>query len=416
MRFTSSGRKILSCLLSLVLLRSTGAAPPALAESPPEPCILLKLSAVSIPADTVKSGMGELERLLEEDLHIRWVTPVPEEEGGKETEETLPVADGKALEAISAALGDAIRHMDRMETNEAAEKLSEAETVARSFRFGGTTRPYLAEVFLRRGILFLWEGEPEKAEKMLARFRILRPDFHPDPAMFSPLFLEAWKRSGERPPPQMELLVTSLPPGARIYRNSEEVGTTPGRVRISEPGTVRIRVLAEGYLESRWAGQMIPGDTDALEFPLARDRNAALAEIVSSSPDGKEAGPLLSRMILETGAMRAALLLLGQEEERPVLSVISLAQGEEVPVFLGTVPWPEGGEGYERVATSTAGMLKSAGWPAQTGADTAKAPWYHKWWFWTLVGVAVIGTAVGIGGSGGGGDSGNSTGTIEVNF
>ena len=161
---------------------------------------------------------------------------------------------------------------------------------------------------------------------------------------------------------------------------------------------------------------MIPGDTDALEFPLARDRNAALAEIVSSSPDGKEAGPLLSRMILETGATRAALLLLGQEEEGPVLSVISLAQGDEAPVFLGTVPWPESGEGYETVAASTAGMLKSAGWPAQTGADTAKAPWYHKWWFWTLVGVAVIGTAVGIGASGGGGDSGNSTGSIEVNF
>ena len=101
--------------------------------------------------------MGELERLLEEDLHIRWVTPVPAEEGGKEAEETFPVADGEALEAISAALGDANRHMDRMETNEAAEKLSEAETIARSFRFGDTTRPYLAEVFLRRGILFLWE-------------------------------------------------------------------------------------------------------------------------------------------------------------------------------------------------------------------------------------------------------------------
>ena len=61
-------------------------------------------------------------------------------------------------------------------------------------------------------------------------------------------------------------------------------------------------------------------------------------------------------------------------------------------------------------------MLKSAGWPAQTGADTAKAPWYHKWWFWTLVGAAAIGAAVGIGGGGGGGDSGSSTGTIEVNF
>ena len=73
MRFTSSGRKLLSCFLSLVLLRSTGAAPPVLAESPPEPCILLKLSAVSMPADKVKSGMDELERMLEEDLRIQLV-------------------------------------------------------------------------------------------------------------------------------------------------------------------------------------------------------------------------------------------------------------------------------------------------------------------------------------------------------
>ena len=385
-----------------------------LAESPPEPCILLKLSAVSIPADTVKSGFGTLERLLEEGLHIRWVTPVPAEEAEQETEEAFPVPDGKALEAISAALGDAIGHMDRMETKEAAEKLSEAERIARSFRFGDTTRPYLAEVFLRRGILSLWEGEAGKAEEMLARSRILRPEFDPDPAMFSPLFLEAWKRSGERLPPQAELLVSSLPPGARIYRNGEEVGTTPGRVRISEPGTVRIQVHAEGYLRSGWAGQMLPGDSDALEFPLVRDRNAALEEMVSSSPDGKEAGPLLSRMILETGAMRVGLLLIEQGKEGMVLSVISLAQGEEAPVFLGTVPWPEGDEGYETVAASTVEMLKSAGWPAE--AETAKSSWYHSWWFWTLVGAAAVGAAVGIGGGGGGGDSGSSTGAIEVNF
>ncbi|MGA6994011.1 MAG: PEGA domain-containing protein [Candidatus Deferrimicrobiaceae bacterium] len=416
MRFTSSGRKFLSLLLSLILLRSTGAAPPVLAEAPPEPCILLKLSAVAIPADTVKSGLGALEGLLEENLHIRWVTPVPAAEAGQEAEEAFPVADGKALEAISAALGKAIRHMDRMETKEAAEELSEAERLARSFRFSDTTRPYLAEVFLRWGILSLWEGKAGKAEEMLARSRILRPEFDPDPAMFSPLFLEAWKRSGERPPPQAELLVTSLPPGARIYRNGEEVGRTPGRVRISKPGPVRIRVLAEGYLRSEWAGQMLPGDSDALEFPLVRDRNAALADMLSSSPDGKEAGSLLSQMIVETGAMRVALLLLAQGEEGPVMRVISLNQGEEEPVFLGTIPWPESGEGYGPVAATTVEMLKSAGWPAQTGTDTAKAPWYHKWWFWALVGAAAAGVAVGIGGSGGGGDSGSSTGAIGVNF
>lgn len=416
MRFTSSGCRFLSLLLSVMLLRGTGSAPSVLAEPPPEPCILLKLSAVPIPDETVRSGLGTLGALLEEGFHIRWVTPAPAEEAGQEAEGALPVADGKALEEISAALGEAIRHMDRMETNEAAEDLSEAERLARSFRFGDTTRPYLAEVFLRRGILSLWNGEEGKAEEMLARSRVLRPEFDPDPAMFSPLFLEAWKRSGERPPPRAELLVTSLPPGARIYRDGEEVGTTPGRVRISEPGPARIRVLADGYLRSEWAGQLLPGDSEALEFPLVRDRNAALAEILSSSPDGREAGPLLSRMILETGAARVALLLIAQGEEGPVMSVISLAQGEEEPVFLGTVPWPEAGEGYDPVAASAVEMLTGAGWPVRTGKDKANAPWYHKWWFWTLVAAAAAGVAVGIGGSGGGEDSGSSTGTVEVNF
>ncbi len=387
-----------------------------LAEPPPEPCILLKLSALPIPDDTVKPGLGAMEALLAEGLRIRWVTPVPAEEVRRDAGEAFPVADGKALEGISTVLGEAIRRMDRMETDEAAGKLAEAEGLARSYRFGDTTRPYLAEVFLRRGILSLWKGEEDKADEMLARSRALRPEFDPDPAMFSPPFLEAWKRAGDRSPPRAELLVASLPPGARIYRNGEEVGTTPGRVRIAEPGPARIRVIAEGYLPGEWTGQLLPGDSEALDFSLVRNRNAALAEILASSPDGREAGPLLSRMILETGAVRVALLLLSQEEEGPVMSVVSLSQGDKEPAFLGTVPWPEGDGGYARVAASAVEMLVGAGWPARSGEDTEKSSWYHKWWVWTLVGAAVAGVAVGIGGSGGGGDTGSSTGTVEVNF
>lgn len=416
MRFTSSGRKSLALFLSVLLFRSAAVVSPAVAVSPPEPCILLKVSAISIPPEEAKKRLGALQLLLGEGLHVQWVTPEPTDDAVPGAGEAFPVADAKALEAISAHLGEAIRHMDRMETKAATEKLSDAETLARSFRFGDTTRPYLAEVFLRRGTLFLWEGEAGKAEEMLARSRILRPEFVPDPAMFSPLFLEAWKRSGERSPPQAELLVTSLPPGATIYRNGEEVGTTPGRVHISGSGPLQIRVFAEGYLQREWTGQLLPGDSEALEFSLVRDRNAALAEILSSSSDGKEAGPLLSRLLVEAGARRVAILLLAVEEEGPVLRVISQSQEEDVPILLGKVEWPEGKEGYDKVAASTREMLKTAGWPSQPGTDTAVSAWYHTWWFWTLMGAAAVGIAVGMGGSGGGGSSGSSTGTIGVDF
>lgn len=416
MRFTSSVRKSLSLFLSVILFQTTGGIPAVFAGSPPEPCIMLKVSAITIPPNVAKEKLEVVKTYLEEGLHVRFLPLSSTGDGEKKAEETFPAADDKSLDKIGESLGSAIRHMERMDTKAAIEKLSEAENLARSFLFGETTRPYLAEIFLRRGLLFLWGGEAGKAEDMLARSRVLRPGFTPDPAMFSPPFLEAWKKSGERAPPRAEILVNSLPPGAKIFLDGEEAGMTPGRVHVSRSGPVTIRVFAEGYLPDEKVGQWLPGDSEAMDFPLARDPNAALLDILSTSPDGKEAGPLLSRRILETGARRAVLLLLKEGGNGMALSVASMAQGEDAPVILGTVEWPEGDEGNMQAGESTIEMLIEAGWPKISETDTGGAPWYHKWWFWTLVGVAAAGIAVGVGGSGSGGSSGTSTGTIGVNF
>ncbi len=417
MKFTSSARKSLALFFSLIFLAGAQGAPPSGAEPPAEPCVLLKVSAATIPQEVAKQKLGSIQTALERGLRVRWVSPKPSDDAGTATEEAIPVADGKALETIAAKLGEAIRHTDRMETKKAAERLAEAEKLARSFRFGETTRPFLAEVFLRRGLLALWEGNTGKAEEMLARSRVLRPEFEPDPAIFSPLFLAAWKRSGERPPPQAELFVSSLPSGAKIFLDGKEAGTTPGRVHVNASGPVRVQVVAEGYQRSGRTGQWLPGDSEALEFSLVRDRNAALAERLSSSPDGKEAGPMLSRMMAESGAERVALLLLEEGRQGPVLRVLSLARGEETPRLLGRIVFPEEDAGYEPVAASAVEMLAKAGWPAKTAEETAGSPWYRKWWFWTLLGAAAVGLAVGIGGGGGGGgSSASTTGTIGVNF
>ena len=416
MRSTSRKRRAQALFLTTILIRSSVGMHSAAADSVPDPCILLKVSATSIPHDTAENRLGSLQRILEKSLHVRWIPPAATAEVRHESTDPVPVADEEGLEKISIYLTEAIRHMDRMETEAASGRLDDAETLARSFRLGGATIPYLAEVFLRRGILFLWEGETGKAEEMLARSRVLRPEFVPDPAVFSPPFLAAWKRSGERQPPQAELLVTSLPAGATIYRNGQEAGRTPGRVRVSDPGPVRIEVHADGYLRSGKTGQWLPGDSGTLDFPLVRDRNFLLTETLSSSPDGKEAGPLLTRMLAETGARRAALLILEADRDNLMLRVLSQAQGEDVPVVLGTVRWPEGEEGRDQAAASVVEMLKDAGWPGESGTDTAKGAWYHKWWVWVLVGAATVGIVAGAGGNGGGGDSGSSTGTIGVDF
>ncbi len=416
MRFTSRKRKFLALVLSLILLPSTAGIPPASAEPPPEPCILLKLSAASIPPAEAKDRLDALQSLLEEGLYVRWVPPKPVDDPAQETPETFPVADEEALEAIAKGLEEATRHMDRMETEAASAVLADTENRARSVRFGESTRPYLAEVFLRRGMLFLWAGDPGSAEEMLARSRALRPEFSPDAAMFSPPFLDAWGRAGKRPPPLAELLVTSFPPASQIFLDGEEAGTTPGRVRVGRQGPVRIRVVAEGYLPGERTGQWLPGDSDSLEFLLVPDRNAMLADILSSSPDGKETGPILSRMIVETGATRAALLLLEEGAGGTALRILSQEREQNVPDVLGTVEWRGEDGGARQVAETAIEMMEKAGWPARYKTDVALSPWYHKWWFWTLVGVAAVGVAAGIGSSGGGGDSGSSSGTIGVDF
>lgn len=414
MKFTSSARKPIALFLSLLFIASTGGVPPARGESTAEPCILLKVSVASIPRDVAKAELGAVQAVLEQELRVRWVTPGRPVGGATASAEAFPVADGKALEGIAAKLAEAARLMDRMETKEAAERLADAEDLARSFRFGEATRPYLAEIFLRRGLLSLWEGNAEKTEEMLARSRVLRPEFDPDPAIFSPLFLEAWSRSGKRVPPQAELLVTSLPSGARIVLDGKEAGRTPGRVPVAAWGPVSIAVIAEGYLPGERTGQWLPGDSEALEFSLVPDRNAVLTELLASSPDGKEAGPLLSRMMAESGAERVALLMLEEGTGGLVLRLFSLAQGEEVPKTLGTVPWGEGDRGYAPVAASAAELLAGAGWPVRKGSDMAGPSWYRKWYIWTLL--VVVAAGVVAAGGGGGGASSGSGGTIGVDF
>lgn len=417
MKFTSSARKTFSLFLAVVFFRSVNGVPYGIAELPPEPCLLLKVSVASIPADTARQKLRSVQAFLENRLLVRWVPTRPNEDAGAESGKSFPVADGEAHQEIADAIGEAIRHMNRMETAEAAERLSHAERRARSFRFGESLRPYLAEVFLRKGLLFLWKGEEENAVEMLARSRVLRPEFHPDPGLFSPVFLEAWKRAGDRPSPHAELLVNSLPSGATIYLEGREAGTTPGRVRVSGWGPVRVQVQMEGYEPSGKTGQYLPGDSESLDFPLVRENDAALAETLASSPDGKEAGSILSRRMVESGARRAALLLLEEREKGPALRVLSLVQGEERPALLGTVAWPEGEEGDAEVAAATTEMLITAGWPSHSATDRAGSPWFQKWWLWALLGAAVVGIAVGAGGGGGsGGSPGTSTGTIGVDF
>jgi hypothetical protein len=249
---------------------------------------------------------------------------------------------------------------------------------------------------------------------MFARVRVLRPDFSPDPALFSPSFREAWSRAAARPAAGAEILVQSIPPGADIIVAGAKAGATPGRVRVPVLSPVVIRVTRPGYLPVELSGHWLPGDSEMRDVTLTRDRLSRLEELVAAGDGGAEAGAILNEMARAAGAERVAVIVMMGSGPAADVRVLSLKKGDEAPVGAGAFPWPEGEDGAEAAAANAASLLRAAGWPGVSGDARAAAPWYHQWWFWAVLGVAIAGAAAGAGG--GGGSSGGSTGAIGVNF
>lgn len=150
------------------------------------------------------------------------------------------------------------------------------------------------------------------------------------------------------------------------------------------------------------------------DVALTRDRLSRLEELLAASSGGTEAGGLLSEMASSAGAERVGVFLLTGKGAMARVLVLSLKKGDDEPTVAGEFSWPERADETGAAAANAASLLESAGWPAISGDTRRAAPWYHKWWFWALVGAAIAGAAAGAGG--GGGSSGGSTGAIGVNF
>lgn len=418
MRSSSSARRRFAAWLLLAVSGAWCPGRPVAAATPagePEPAVLLRYAESSVPEDGARAWSDRLPGLLAAELRVRWVKPAADETTGA-GDGLFPVADGKALAEISALVSEARRRAGRMETKEAERGLLDGEKKTREYRLSDTTRPLLAEIFLWRGALFLWNGRQAEAEAMFARSLALRPEFTPDPALFSPQFREAWTRGGTRIPSGADLVVSSLPAGAEIRVDGIVRGKTPDRVRIPGDAPVTIRLGRPGYRSVSRTGQWLPGDREVLDVVLPPDRTAAIGEILRGSPDGASATGALSELAEGCGAARAAVVILGPARGETRIRVLSWKKGDPSITAAGEFATGSGDESDGDAARRIARMLAAAGWPAGSGVPGGGGrPWYHSWWFWGLVGAAVVGVAAGLG-SGGGGASGSSAGTIGVIF
>jgi len=416
MRSTSSRRSAVALLLCGTLLWRS--APTVAAETGPSraPALLLKYAAPELPDPSAREVLDPVPAIVAKELRIRWL-PVPMEPSEKvPSAGEIPVPDDAALRRIAGKVSRASERMEKVESAAASLLLEEAEKECRSYRFTEATRPFLAEIFLRRGILRLWEGKTSDAEALLSRVRALRPGFTPDPALFPPQVTAAWEAIRQRPVPEAELLVESLPSGAEIFIDGERRGVTPARVRTKEIAPIRIRVSHAGYRDAETTGQWLPGDTEILRFSLPGDRVARLGGLLAVAAQGKGggAGPLVGELSSAAGTSRVAILMLEKDARGEGLRA-RLFAGRPAnldPALLGETSFPEGKRGAEIFGKWVADTLAADGWPRE---EPQERPWYKSAWFWgILLGVGAA-AALGAGG-GGGGSGGSSGGTVAVIF
>jgi hypothetical protein len=386
------------------------------AGAPTEPALLLKYAAPDLSDRSAREVLDPIPAIVEKELRIRWL-PLPMEPSGKTPSAgEFPVPDDAALRRIAGMVSRAAGRMERVEAADAERILEEAEKECRSYRFTEATRPFLAEIFLRRGILRLWEGKTSDAEALFSRARALRPTFTPDPALFPPQVLSTWEAIGRRPVPEAELLVESLPSGAEIFVDGERRGVTPARVRTRNMTPVTVRVSHQGYRDAETTGQWLPGDTESLRFSLPGDRVARLGELLAGASVGKGggAGPMVEELSAAAGTPRVAILMLEKGAAGVGLHA-RLYAGRPAgldPALLGETSFPGGKEGAEISGKWVADSLAADGWPR---AERPERPWYKSPWFWGVFLAIAVAAAFGAGG-GGGGSGGSSGGAVAVNF
>jgi hypothetical protein len=417
MRSTSSRRSAVALLLCGTLLwKSAPAVAGAEAAASREPALLLKYAAPDLPDRSARRVLDPIPAIVAKKLRIRWL-PVPLEPSGKDPSTgEIPVPDDAALRRIAGAVSRASEQMDKVESAAADRLLEEAEKECRSYRFTEATRPFLAEIFLRRGILRLWEGRASDAEALFSRVRALRPGFTPDPALFPPQVLSVWEAIRHRPVTEAELLVESLPSGAEIFVDGELRGVTPARVRTKNIAPVRIRVSHPGYRDAETTGQWLPGDTEILRFSLPGDRVARLGELLAGTAEGKGggAGPLVEELSAAAGTSRVAIMMLEKGAAGVGLRA-RLYSGRPAgldPALLGERSLPDGKRGAEISGKWVADTLAADGWPRE---DQPEKPWFKSPWLWGILLTLGVAAAVGAGG-GGGGSGGSPGGTVAVNF
>jgi hypothetical protein len=298
--------------------------------------------------------------------------------------EAEPPPDEPSLEPIARKLTQARRLYRDLAFEASLDELRRAQEELEAQLTSERTYGLLDRTLLLRALDELALGRMGQARDAFRQSALLRPDREGlDPAEFSPEVRTEYARARDalRTEAPFAVRVDSEPTGAELLVDGVQAGRTPASVRLHR-GRHYLVFRAPGYeAEARIvdvADEQVPSIRVELE-PLSGARVAGeLAELDAAEFSRLESS---TRLGLVPSAGAALPVHIGRQSPGWAAALIERGSGDIRAGASSTIP---------NLGLAVPELVS-------TLRDTPQEkPLVRKWWFWTAIGVAVVGTSLGL--------------------
>jgi hypothetical protein len=339
--------------------------------------VVLAAEVASSPADRAEAraqGAALVHQLEAEGLRV--IPPPPRTNNAED-----PGGDPElSAQIVEGAIAEARRQSEQFEEQKALATLERAETAYRRAP-QIDVKPMIDLLLLRARIQFD-VGKIPAARDSLRRVAALDPTHKLDPGEYEPRLLSLWQ--SERKVASKTQGTLSVEGEGQVMIDGSPRGTAPQTLALPA-GEHFVALAAPGRTPVVEAVMLHAGDTRTMKPPSPREaarrepRSAQAAALFEAARAGGAQAVVESRLRRDGGRLVLESKLVETASGRVIASVSG--PPEQVGSALATALHPA-------VATAPHDGHRDG----DDGA--ASPPFYARWWFWTLIGVAVAGGAV----------------------
>ncbi len=326
-----------------------------------------------------------------------------------------------AVRQINQFVNQAKKLYDDFKFKAAAQVMQEAMKVVPLFDAAPNILHNISEAYLTQALILFALEKDEEAKVTFLNAAALDPIRNLEPYLYPPTVIERFNQAKKdfRRIQEESLRIESNPPVAEVFVEGKRQGTTPITLKNLPLGVQKIRIIKAGY--DPWEKRLMIVSTGSNQY--TNRVNANLNKIGSNVSLNALMGELISRKTLELQLSKMADIGKLLFADVTVAARIEKSKNEKgYDLFIAAVDSKSGlvlGKGYSSIAADLSNLHPRISSTLQEmfkriapqkftdrivvepkGANylasySKKKPFYKRWYFYTILGVAVAGGAGG---------------------